>query len=120
MQIYGDETQIKAFSIGRSIATIILKQKKNKICLNGLCFSGANFNKTYLSRHYPPDTLHYIFKGEPIFARKNIQKIYKQQNSKKQLIGFNQKIGSIGYKVRQNLIYFKDSKRNILIRMQQL
>jgi hypothetical protein len=107
-------TKVEIYASG--VAVMKLEMTANKICNgSGLfsCMSKAEFNKRYLSSHYPDSTLENIFRGEKIFAGANVKAIAG---------GFEQNILKAGvyalkYTVLKGNIVFRDTISNILIKV---
>ena len=72
----------------------------------------SSFNKEYLSKSYPDDLLQNVLLKKKIFNSLNVVKLDD---------GFQQTIKDsnqdIIYKVTSNMIYFKDRKNHILIKI---
>jgi len=114
--IYENRNEIKAEIYGSGQALMALKITKESVCMSLLeCMSRENFNKSILSSFYPNEILDNIFRGEPIFKNKNLQ---KNRN------GFTQKIAkqnkyNIHYSVLNNEITFRDTINAILIKIKK-
>jgi len=100
------------------VAVMKLEISEGEVC-NGTglfsCMSKREFNKRYLSAHYPDDTFEKILRGEVIFGGKNLQ----QHKG-----GFSQKItqnGSyaIDYSVLNHSIVFRDTLTPVLIKVKE-
>ena len=77
-----------------------------------------NLTDNTLHKSYPKEILYSIFKGTPIaFKKKNAR---GKKTIRRLKNGFIQKVGSIYYKVANGDIYFRDKRRNILIRIKKL
>ncbi len=100
-----DEVKVEIYSNGVSLMR--LRVTLNQVCMSKLkCMSTKEFNKKFLNSNYPEDTLYHIFRGEEIFNGKNRINLEN---------GFEQKIGSIFYKVQRDKIIFIDNLNNIKI-----
>ena len=101
--------ELELFVAGKSFEKITINYL---ICTKDGCMPKSRFNSEYLSRFYPDDILQNILLGRAIFEGKTLEK-----NSN----GFIQKIitknVTILYKVTPKLIYFKDKKNKILIKI---
>lgn len=101
--------ELEVFETGQRIMRL---QIENRVCVEGEgCLSKSAFNERYLSSAYPDDLLYHILRGEPIMAREHFVKTDT---------GFEQRIGSIVYRVSAEQIYFKDFARGILIKFKKL
>ena len=97
---------LQVFSLSKVILEI--QSDDESICINKTCLDPKYFNKKFLSQNYKDSFMSNILRFSPIFESKNIS---KNRN------GFEQKFGSIVYKVDQKSLYFKDKKEKIFIRI---
>jgi len=104
--------EVALFSAGQVVETFTIEEN---ICIRKGCLSTEAFYATYLHVNYPKETLKHIFRGEPIFNKRNLE-----QDSG----GFKQYIQTaeynIVYKVENGTIYFKDSKHNVFIKIREI
>jgi len=104
-----NSVELELFIAGRSFKKITIN---HLICTDEGCMTKSGFNSDYLSSSYEDSILQNILLGKKIFNGKNLVKLDD---------GFIQNIKtkdlSIKYKVTNKLIYFKDKKNNILIKI---
>ena len=105
-----DSLELELFVAGHVFKKISID---HLICVSGEgCMSKSGFNSEYLVETYPKNLLQNILLGH---------KIFKGQNLQKNLSGFRQYISNenvdIKYIVKPSLIYFKDRKNHILLRI---
>jgi len=109
-------TKLEIYANG--IAVMKLDITQGEIC-NGTglfsCMSKKEFNRRYLSAHYPEDTFEKVLRGEAIFGGKNLQRTKE---------GFSQKIVQAGsyaidYTVLNHSIVFRDTISRILIKVKE-
>ena len=107
---YKNELNLQIYSSGVNTANIRIK---DKICVNGACFSKSEFNeKFFLAPHYES-----IF--EEILKR---QKIYDGKGLTSLECGFRQDLSSyfIKYEVCDSYVKFVDSKNKIRVIIKEL
>lgn len=110
-----DEVKVEIYGSGQALMTLIISQEK--ICMSFLaCMGKEEFNKKVLSPMYSHDILEEIFRGNPIFKGKGLE---KNRN------GFTQKIinsdkYSIDYSVLNKQIIFRDTINDILIKVKRI
>ena len=101
--------ELELFVAGKAIQKITIN---HLVCISEGCMSKSGFNKEYLTSYYPDDILQNIFLGKAI---------YNSKNKEKSLDGFDQSIRNsfvdITYRVTSHVIYFKDKKNHILIKI---
>ena len=108
----GDAVGVELFTAGKSVKRIELN---HLICVDEGCMSKSTFNREYLNQYYPDGLLQNIILGHTIYHLKNRVKIRN---------GFEQKIVdknvNIIYRVTDKIIYFKDKKNSILIKIKDV
>lgn len=108
----GDAVELELFIAGKSVKKI---EVNHLICVDEGCISKKIFNKNYLNEHYPEDLLQNIILGHAIYHVKNRINITN---------GFEQKIVdeyvNIMYKVTDEIIFFKDKKNGIIIKIKEI
>lgn len=108
----GSSIELELFVAGKAIEKITID---NFICTNEGCMSKTTFNKEYLNKEYPNDILQNILLGKAIYKGLNKQVI---------LDGFEQRITTdnvdIVYKVNTKVVFFKDRKNRIIIKIKEL
>jgi len=105
-----DELELELFIAGHVFKKITID---HLICVSDEgCMSKNSFNAQYLTKAYPQNILQNILLGRKIFEGKNL---------KKSSSGFTQLISTqdvdIKYIVKQEVVYFKDRKNHILLRI---
>ena len=100
--------KLQGYSGANPIFTLLLTKR---VCINSRCMSYESFNKLVLSPTYPPQLIRNILLAKPIFNGKNLQKSQR---------GFEQRVDSILYRVKDRVVYFKDKKNAILIKIKEL
>ena len=100
--------KLQGYSGANPIFTLLLTKR---VCINDRCMSYESFNKLVLSPTYPPQLIRNILLAKPIFNGKNLQKSQR---------GFEQRVDSILYRVKDRVVYFKDKKNAILIKIKEL
>ena len=105
----GDSVGLELFVAGHRVQYIHIN---HLICVDEGCMTRSSFNKEYLSKSYPDDLLQNVLLKKKIFNSLNVIKLDD---------GFQQTIKDsnqdIIYKVTSNMIYFKDRKNHILIKI---
>ena len=115
--IYENSEALKVELYGSGEALVSLKIDENLICMSLFeCMTPNYFNQKILTKYYPKELLHTIFRGKRIFNGLNIQ---KSRN------GFTQKIRKtnkyqIEYSVLNNQILFHDTINHILIKIKEV
>ncbi len=108
------KTYLQIFSAGKPLMKLKIL-RSDDICVNQLCNTKHGFNQSYLSGAYPDNLLENVLHARPIF---------NSQNLKETTNGFMQRIrGSrydIKYKIVPGMIYFKDVKNKIIIKLKAL
>jgi hypothetical protein len=114
--IYENRNEVKAEIYGSGQALMSLKITRSSVCMSLLeCMSKESFNKTVLSAMYPNEILDNIFRGNPIFKDKNLQ---RNRNGFTQRL-VNQNKYDIHYSVLNNEIIFRDTINAILIKIKK-
>ena len=108
-----DALELELFVAGHVFKKITID---HLICVsNEGCMTKQGFNDEYLSSAYPPNILQNVLLGHKIFEGENLVK-----NS----VGFVQHIVTkdvnIKYVVKPHVIYFKDRKNHILLRVKDV
>jgi len=107
-----ESVSLELFVAGQRIQKIDIN---HLICVDEGCMTKHSFNKDYLHRDYPSDILQNILLAKPIYNSKNLIKTDD---------GFEQNIRTkhalIIYKVSSKLIYFKDKKNKIILKIKNL
>ena len=107
-----DSVGLELFIAGVRIQNIEIN---HLVCVDDGCMTKAGFNADYLNTHYPDDILQNILLSRPIFNSKNKLKIDD---------GFEQRIVNenveILYRITSKVIYFKDKKNKILIKIKSV
>ena len=109
-----DEVKVEIYGSGQALMSLTISE--TSVCMSLLeCMSKESFNKKVLSSMYPREILDDIFRGNPIFAGKNLK---RSRN------GFTQKIVkedkyNIHYSVLNNEIIFRDTINTILIKVKK-
>jgi hypothetical protein len=105
----GETIELELFIAGKNIEKITVN---HLICTSEGCMSKSGFNKDYLSEAYPDDTLQNILLSRAIYEGKNLTKTSDgfEQNIKDEHV-------DILYKVNRHVIYFKDTKNNIIFKI---
>ncbi|BCD67421.1 hypothetical protein NitYY0918_C0312 [Nitratiruptor sp. YY09-18] len=104
--------KLQGYDAGQPILELILAKR---VCINSKCMSYAMFNKRVLYPAYPPFIIRNIVTGKPIFNGQNLEKRgdgFVQEITSKQF--------AIIYRVKKDVIYFKDRKNRILIKIKEL
>jgi len=107
--------KVEIYSMGQPIVEFNINPVN--ICMSSLeCMEKSEFNKKMLSANYPPTLLENIFKGEPIFNGKNLEK---------RSSGFIQKIRKdksydITYEVTPKIRKFYDKINKIKIEVKSI
>jgi len=105
----GGVAELEVFEAGQRILRL---QVGHLVCVEGEgCLSKSAFNEKYLSASYPDDLFYHLLRGEPVMDSANLVRTDG---------GFEQRIGSILYRVSASQIYFKDFERGILIKFKRL
>ena len=99
---------LELYKLGQGIFKLNLARQ---ICVNELCYSKENFNKTFFKMSHYEDFLQDILDKKPI---------YKALNLKKTSCGFTQKIKNLNYELCGNTLTYVDKKNNILLRINGL
>ena len=101
--------ELEVFEAGQRILRL---QVENLVCVEGEgCLSKAAFNEKYLSPDYPDDLFYRLLRGEPIMDGENLVRTDD---------GFEQRIGTIIYRVSAAETYFKDAGHGILIKFKRI
>ncbi len=104
-----DAVELELFSAGVAIEKISIN---HLICISSGCMTKQGFNQDYLNSAYPSNILQNILLAKPIYDAMSIVKTYD---------GFEQYIENenvdIKYQVTKNVIYFKDRKNHIIIKI---
>jgi hypothetical protein len=106
--------KVEVYSMGQPIMSLDINGMN--VCMSTFkCMEKKDFNLKILSDNYPDTLLENIFRGKPIFNRKNLEK-----NSN----GFIQKLTkdgkyNIDYSLKDNQTKFKDKENNILIKVKR-
>ena len=107
-------TDLQIFAVGKPLLKLKILESDD-ICVNQLCNTKHGFNQSYLSGAYPDDLLENVLHARPIF---------NSQNLKETTNGFMQRIENsqynIKYKIVPGMIYFKDVKNKIIIKLKAL
>ena len=110
-----DEVKVEIYGSGQALMRLIIS--KEKVCMSLFeCMNKGEFNRKILSAAYPHDILDRIFRGNPLFDGKRVN---KNRN------GFTQKIissdkYSIDYSVLNKQIIFRDTINDILIKVKRI
>ncbi len=114
LKTQGGRTDLQIFAAGKPLMKLKILPSDD-ICVNQLCNTKHGFNQSYLSGAYPDNLLENVLHAKPIF---------NSQNLKETTNGFMQRIkGSqynIKYKIMPGMIYFKDVKNKIIIKLKAL
>jgi hypothetical protein len=101
--------ELELFVAGKTIEKITVN---SLICVSNGCMSKSGFNKEYLNKAYPDDTLQNILLGYAIYDGENLVKTTD---------GFEQQIidsdVEITYKVNSHFIEFRDKKNSIIFKL---
>jgi hypothetical protein len=101
--------ELELFAAGKAIEKITIN---HLICTSEGCMTKSSFNKDYLHESYPSEILQNILLAHSIYNGKN--RVQTQD-------GFEQKIEDknvdITYRVSSNVIYFKDKKNKIILKI---
>jgi len=104
--------ELELFTAGQSVEKITIN---HLICVSDGCMSKSGFNEEYLSSFYPNDILQNILLSKAIYNGRNLIKTAD---------GFEQYIKNkninIVYKVTSKVIYFKDKKNSILLKLKDI
>ena len=107
-------TDLQIFAAGKPLMKLKILPSDD-ICVNQLCNTKHGFNQSYLSGAYPDNLLENVLHARPIF---------NSQNLKETTNGFMQRIKgaqyNIKYKIVPGMIYFKDVKNKIIIKLKAL
>jgi hypothetical protein len=107
-------TDLQIFAVGKPLMKLKILPSDD-ICVNQLCNTKHGFNQSYLSGAYPDNLLENVLHARPIF---------NSQNLKETTNGFMQRIRGaqydIKYKIVPGMIYFKDVKNKIIIKLKAL
>ena len=107
-----NSVNLELFIAGQRIQNIEIN---HLICVDDGCMTKSGFNADYLNSHYPDNILQNILLSRPIFGSKNKLKIDD---------GFEQRIVNenveIIYRVTSKVIYFKDKKNRIIIKIKSV
>ncbi len=107
-------TDLQIFAVGKPLMKLKILPSDD-ICVNQLCNTKHGFNQSYLSGAYPDNLLENVLHARPIF---------NSQNLKETTNGFMQRIKGarydIKYKIVPGMIYFKDVKNKIIIKLKAL
>ena len=109
-----DEVKVEIYGSGQAMMKLMISQ--DKVCMSLLeCMSKEEFNQRVLNASYPKDVLEEIFRGDPLFDGKGLE---KNRN------GFTQKIikedkYNIDYSVLNKQIIFRDTMNEILIKIKK-
>ncbi|MEA2111807.1 MAG: hypothetical protein U9P71_07145 [Campylobacterota bacterium] len=104
--------EVELFSAGNLVQNF---QLEDDVCTKKGCLNYDAFNQEYLHSNYPNEVLKNIFRGEPIFNKKGLQ---KTDDGFKQSI--KAKTYNVIYKISNNSIYFKDKINGILIKIREV
>ncbi len=109
----GDSVEIDLYVVGKAFKKISID---GMVCIEGEgCMRKSSFNEEYLCSVYPDDLLKNVFLAKPIYEQKNLLKTD---------IGFVQIIQNenvdIVYRVETEMVYFKDRKNRILIKIKDV
>ena len=114
LKIKNGRTDLQIFAVGKPLMKLKIL-RSDDICVNQLCNTKHGFNQSYLSGAYPDDLLENVLHSRPIF---------NSQNLKETTNGFMQRIRGnkydIKYKSLPGMIYFKDVKNKIIIKLKAL
>ncbi|WP_200763307.1 hypothetical protein [Nitrosophilus alvini] len=110
---YKNRVEVEIYSAGSALLGLSIS---NRVCTDEGCMSKKEFNKKYLSAHYPPDLLKNVFLGRPIFKAENI---FKSEDGFEQHI-YKKNSFDIIYRVKKGEIYFKDRINRILIKVKDI
>lgn len=108
----GGTTNVEIYSSGSAVMR--LEISGSSVCSGRFaCISKREFNRRFMSKSYPKDTIGQIFRGEKIFGG---------IGTSREPDGFTQKIYkngiySIKYSVLNGSIIFRDTINNILIKV---
>ena len=114
--VYENSAEVKAEIYGSGQALMSLSMRGDSVCMSLFaCMSSTKFNQQVLGASYPGTLLDNIFRGKPIFNKKNV----KQRRN-----GFTQNIVNknkynIHYSVLNNEIIFNDTINHILIKVKK-
>ncbi len=109
----GDALELELFVAGHVFKKMTIN---HLICVSDEgCMSKSAFNAEYLNKIYPQNILQNILLGHKIFQGKGFVK---------NTSGFTQHIRTsavdIKYRVNSNMIYFKDRKNHILLKIKDI
>lgn len=108
----GDDVEAELFIAGRSIKKIDINYL---VCVDEGCMSRSKFNTKFLNKAYPDNLLQNVLLGLPIYHGEHKVKIVD---------GYEQNIETkdvhIIYRVNAKIIYFKDRKNRILIKIKDI
>jgi len=110
----GGRLEAEIYSSGSTVMRLRIDGRS--ICTNRYsCMSKRDFNRKFLSSHYPADTLENILRGKPIFGGASLM---RKRN------GFTQKLRksndyNIAYKILNNQIIFHDTINQITIKVKR-
>ncbi|NPA60503.1 MAG: hypothetical protein GXO30_08630 [Epsilonproteobacteria bacterium] len=101
--------ELELFSAGKVVEKITIN---HLICTTKGCMSKGGFNQEYLDASYPKDMLQNILLAKSIYESKNMQKTKDgfEQNIKDENV-------DITYKVKPKIIFFKDRKNKIILKI---
>ena len=107
-----DSVSLELFVAGHRIQKIDIN---HLVCVDEGCMTRGGFNQEYLHEDYPDDLLQNILLAKPIYDSKNLMRTED---------GFEQNIRTkhslIIYKVNSKIVYFKDNKNKILIKIKDI
>ncbi|WP_297191801.1 hypothetical protein [uncultured Campylobacter sp.] len=101
-------TRLELYKFGQGILELELNRQ---ICLNSICYSRENFNKTYFKEAHYDKILDDILGEKPIYDGLNLQKTS---------CGFKQEINFISYELCSKELSFKDDKNKILLKINRI
>ncbi len=103
--------EVELFSAGQLVEKFVIEKQ---ICTRQGCLDSSDFYRKFLHVNYPKETLKHVFRGEPIFNKRDLEQ---------SATGFKQVIQTdeynIVYKVNGENIYFKDRANAVLIKIRE-